>query len=72
MKFKYLLVGFGFLAGYVANDIIHSIEIPVVTEAHADVAGMDYYDLGRDRDFKKAVRYVINGNCYLDNDYVYC
>jgi len=72
MKFKYLLIGFAFLSGYVANDILHSLEIPVVTEANADVAGMDYYDLRRDRDFKKAVRYVINGSCYVDNQYVYC
>lgn len=40
--------------------------------ASAEVAGMDYYDLRRDRDFKKSVKYIISGNCYVQDEYVYC
>lgn len=35
---------------------------PFIAEAEADVAGMDYRDLRRDRDFKKAVKYIVE-NC---------
>jgi len=50
-------------------------------EAEAEVAGMSYYDLRRDRDFKKAVEWIVDdnyiqnavsGNCYIDGGYVYC
>jgi hypothetical protein len=33
---------------------------------------MSYYDLKRDRDFKKAVRYVVSGSCYVEGGYIYC
>ena len=32
-------------------------------KANADVAGMDYYDLKSDYDFKKAVKRVVSGYC---------
>jgi hypothetical protein len=35
-----------------------------VPNAKADVGGMDYYDLRRDRDFVKAVKYVVTENCH--------
>jgi len=45
-----------------------------VEDAKADVAGMDHRDLRRDRDFKKAVKYIVE-NCsvsgYVDDDYLY-
>jgi len=45
-----------------------------IAEANADVAGMSYSDLRRDRDFKKAVKYIIE-NCsvtgYVDGDYLH-
>ena len=44
----------------------------IITTANAEVAGMSYYDLKRDRDFKRAVRSVISGSCYVDAGYVYC
>ena len=48
--------------------------IPYVDSAMADVAGMDYRELKRDRDFKKAVKYIVQ-NCgvtgYVDGDYLY-
>lgn len=46
--------------------------INLVQEAQADVAGMSYRDLRRDRDFKKAVKYVVNNSCYVDGESIYC
>lgn len=60
-----------FSFGYVANDIANN-RISVVPLAQAEVAGMNYNDLRRDRDFKKAVQRVVSGNCYVDDDTVYC
>ena len=57
-----------FLAGYFVNDVVSEF-VPV---AHAEVAGMSYQELKRDRDFKKAVRNVVSGNCYVDAEYIYC
>ncbi|PVZ66773.1 hypothetical protein DC094_16040 [Pelagibaculum spongiae] len=37
-------------------------EVTVVSQAYAEVADMDYRDSRRDRDFKKAVKYIIE-NC---------
>ena len=34
-------------------------KVNLISEAKAEVAGMSYYDLKRDRDFKKAVRYIV-------------
>ena len=50
--------------------IVQSINL--VQEAQADVAGMSYRDLRRDRDFKKAVKYVVNNSCYVDGESIYC
>lgn len=47
-------------------------QVTVISEARADVAGMDYRELSRDRDFKKAVWRVVSGNCYVDAEYIYC
>lgn len=60
-----------FSFGYVANDLANN-RISVVPLAQAEVAGMDYHDLRRDRDFKKAVQRVVSGNCYVDDDTIYC
>lgn len=40
-------------------------------EVNADVAGMDYRDLKRDRDFKKAVKSIVE-NCSVDDGYISC
>ena len=43
-------------------------------EAKAEVAGMDYYDLRNDYDFKNAVESVVENcdvNGYVDDDYLY-
>ena len=50
--------------------IVQSINL--VQEAQADVAGMSYRDLRRDRDFKKAVKYVVNNSCSVDGGSIYC
>jgi hypothetical protein len=64
-KSKILLL---FLAGYFAHDVVTQFT-PV---AVAEVAGMNHYELKRDRDFKKAVKKVVSGNCYVDGEYIYC
>ncbi len=45
-----------------------------VPEAKAEVAGMGYRDLRRDRDFKKAVKYIVENctvNGYVEDGYLY-
>ena len=53
-----------------------------IAEANAEVAGMSHRDLRRDRDFKKAVIYILENNVgsivenctvsgYVDGDYLY-
>ncbi|MEC7832245.1 MAG: hypothetical protein VX440_00530 [Pseudomonadota bacterium] len=61
-----------FSFGYVFNDILKEYNLNIIDKVKADVAGMDYRELRRDRDFKRAVRHVISGNCYVDGSYVYC
>jgi hypothetical protein len=46
-----------------------------IPEVRAEVAGMDYWDLKSDYDFKKAVKRIVN-NCsveggYVDGGYIY-
>jgi hypothetical protein len=43
----------------------------IITSANAEVAGMDYFDLKLDWDFKRAVKSIVQ-NCYVDGDYIYC
>ena len=61
----------------IASAIFFRIDIskPFIGSAYADVAGMNYSELRRDRDFKKAVKYIVE-NCdirggYIDDDYLY-
>jgi hypothetical protein len=65
-------LAFAFLVGYAASDLAQELHFASITQAWADVAGMDYYDLKTDSDFKKAVKSVVSGNCYIDGQYVYC
>jgi|TARA_B100000929_G_scaffold262202_1_gene227418 hypothetical protein len=44
----------------------------IITNANADVGGMNYVQLQMDYDFKKAVKKVISGKCYVDIGYVWC
>jgi hypothetical protein len=71
---KILLVLTIFSFGYVFNDILDKYDLNLIDKVSADVAGMDYRDLRRDRDFKKAVRYIVEScsvSGYVDGDYLY-
>ena len=73
MKKSFLFFVF-FCMGYVANDILRDSDIKLIDKVNAEVAGMNYYDLRRDRDFKKAVRYIVE-NCsvsgHVSGDYLH-
>lgn len=78
MKINKLAVITAFLFGYVTSDVVNNVNNGFISDAKAEVAGMSYYDLRRDRDFKKAVRYIVNSDCtvnlsggYVDSDYIY-
>ena len=63
-----------FSLGYVFNDVLKEYDLNLINNVKAEVAGMDYRDLRRDRDFKKAVAYIVE-DCsvsgYVDGDYLY-
>jgi len=63
-----------FMAGYIAHDVVETLDISPIKAAYAEVAGMSYGDLRRDRDFKKAVRHVVSNNCQSQgrDEYIYC
>jgi len=72
LKKSFVLVAV-FSFGYVANDLANN-RFNLVPLAQADVAGMDYYDLRTDYDFKKAVKSIVEdceGRGYVDGDYLY-
>jgi hypothetical protein len=61
----------------IASAIFFRIDIskPFIGSVYAEVGGMSYSELRRDRDFKKAVKYIVE-NCdvrggYIDDDYLY-
>lgn len=68
------MVVVSFMVGYIANDVVRTLDVSLISPAQASVAGMDYRDLRRDRDFKKAVRYVVGNNCQSQGvgEYIYC
>ena len=66
-----LLIIAVFSFGYVLNDLAEG-NVKIIPELNAEVAGMDHRDLRRDRDFKKAVRWVVSGNCYVDGNDIAC
>jgi len=72
MKNKMSILVCVFLFGYAVNDVVQEIDATIVTQAWADVAGMNYLELRRDRDFKRAVKDVVSGNCYVQDTHVYC
>ena len=63
-----------FSLGYVFNDVSKEYDLNLINSVKAEVAGMSYRDLRRDRDFKKAVRYIVE-DCSVsgevDGDYLY-
>jgi hypothetical protein len=68
---KLFILAAVFSFGYVGNDVVNS-RLNLVPVAEADIMGMGYRELSRDRDFKKAVQRVVSGNCYVDLDSIYC
>lgn len=67
MKHTIFLFAAIFSMGYLFNDLVGKILKP----AHADVAGMDYYDLKYDWDFERAVESIIE-DCTVDGKYISC
>ena len=56
------------------NDILGEYDLNLIDKVSADVAGMDYRDLRRDRDFKKVFRYIVEScsvSGYVDGDYLH-
>ena len=71
MMSKYMMgLMCAFCFGVIGKTALDELGFDVVGAAYADVAGMDYRDLRNDRDFKKAVKYIVN-NCsvYIEGDY---
>ena len=48
------------------------MNIDLIQAVNAEVAGMDYRDLKRDRDFKKAVRRVVENSCTVQGASIFC
>ena len=48
-----------FSFGYMFNDVLKEFDLKLINEVSADVAGMDYKELRRDKDFRRAVKYVV-------------
>ncbi len=78
MKMSRLVVITSFLFGYVISDLVHNVKSGFISEVAAEVGGMSYSDLRRDRDFKKAVRYIVDSDCtvrlsggYVESGYIY-
>lgn len=71
MKKLYFVAVFGFLAGYAANDLLRYSGMELVSRAEAQTK-MDWRSMSRDRDFRRAVLSVVDGNCYVDDGYIYC
>ena len=63
-----------FSLGYVFNDVLKEYDLNLIDNVKAEVAGMDHRDLRRDRDFKKAVAYIVE-DCsvsgYVNGDHLY-
>ncbi len=57
-----------FSLGNIMNDILRENNVIIVGKVMAEVAGMDYYDLKIDYDFKKAVRQEVENYCESDSD----
>ena len=71
MKRIYLTAAISFLVGYAANDFVHAFSLGA-QPAHAEVAGMNYWDLKNDRDFKKDVRRTVQNYCTVYGESLSC
>jgi hypothetical protein len=59
---KYITFLAIFIFGFMTSDILKEEKFNLISAVYADVAGMNYRDLRRDRDFRKAVKHIIE-NC---------
>lgn len=74
-KKVFLFLSF-FALGFVTSQISSRYDIQVVSNANADVAGMDSSDLRRDRDFRRAVERIVedcsvSGSVDVDVEWMY-
>ena len=63
-----------FSFGYVVNDILRETNIKLIDNVYAEVNGMDYRELRRDRDFRRAVQDIVEGcggSGFVNGNYVY-
>ena len=68
---KILLLIATFAAGALFKTALDESGIEFVQRAYADVAGMDASDLRSDREFKRAVEYIVE-RCEIDGDEIDC
>jgi len=66
---KSILIGFALIALSIASIPYSNLIVP---KAYANVAGMDYYDLKSDYDFKKAVKQVVSASCRVQGGRIRC
>ena len=59
MKINRLVAITAFLFGYAISDVVNNVNNGFLSEVSAEVDGMTFSDLRRDRDFKKAVKYLV-------------
>ena len=59
-----IIIGFALIALAI---LFRADDFLLATEAKAEVGGMDYYDLRRDRDFRRAVESILE-DCDIDID----
>ena len=65
-------IGFSILFGFWGETALDETGFDFVAAAYVEVAGRDYRDLRRDRDFKKAERYVVDRYCTVYDDSISC
>ncbi len=70
-KLNILFLFLVFAAGALFKTAMDAGGVEFVHRAYADVAGMDYRDLRRDRDFRRAVQYIVEG-CSVDEGSISC
>ncbi len=64
------LIALAFLAGYFVSDIVNE-GTQMIPEANSAVGGMNYTQLRRDRDFQRAVQYIVE-DCYVSGGSISC
>jgi len=72
MKKTYMVgIMLAFCSGVISKTVLDELGIDGVPAAYAEVAGMSWYDLRSDYDFKKAVKYIVE-RCDVDGDDIDC